>query len=329
MVNWKIAVIEDNQRDYEVLEEMLSHDFEVIQISDEIINKLLDEHPDLIVIKADMKDAFDLYNDIRKQILLKTIPIIMTSRRRMDYQKAVDLGVLDVISLYDPKDFIYSRVKSHMIASNQVRSCKQYLKDLNQDHQNTTAALLKLVAKLIEYKDYPNDDHVFRVGKYVYMMAIEMNYSEEEAVKLMKASYLHDIGKLVLKDDLLLKEGTYAYNEWQEMTEHTAALENMIAGNIDFMKMVKNIATQHHEKYNGQGYPKQLVGEAISIEARIVSLCEVFDALTHNRHQREAWPYNKVIDYIRSESGESFDPKLVEIFMNNLDKFINIKHNTW
>ncbi len=332
MSKWKIAVIDDDQRNYGMIEQTLIFEYELMNIcGEDLLHQVLSFKPDLVLLRAEdsITDAYDLCEKLKSHLATKRIPILMMSRRKVDYEKALKVGVSDLISLYDPMDFIILRINAHLIAGNQAKSCQSYMKDMKTENANITAALLKFMGKLIEYKDYHNDDHVFRVGKYVYMMAIEMNFSEEDAVRLMKASYLHDIGKLILKDDLLLKKGSLTYGEWQEMTEHTSVIETMIAGNIDFVKMIKNIATQHHEKYNGLGYPNQLAGTAISLEARIVSLCEVFDALTHQRNHREAWAYNEVIDFIRAESGESFDPEIVEVFMSNIDKFIDIKQNKW
>ena len=136
---------------------------------------------------------------------------------------------------------------------------------------------------------------------------------------------MHDVGKIATPDQILLKPGKLTDQEMEIMRQHTQIGYDILKGSErPILKAAAIISHQHHEKYNGSGYPRKMVGEEIHVYARIVALADVFDALIHRRCYKGAWPIDDVISLIVSEKGKHFDPKLVDILVNNLDQFIDI-----
>jgi putative two-component system response regulator len=139
---------------------------------------------------------------------------------------------------------------------------------------------------------------------------------------------LHDIGKITVADRILCKPGKLTEAEFSEMKLHTTKGEQLIQrafhSDPKIGKIATDIALYHHEKYDGSGYPHELSGEAIPLSARIVSLVDVFDALINKRVYKDSWHINDVLHYIKEHSGTQFDPKIVQLFLNNSDCFLNV-----
>lgn len=180
---------------------------------------------------------------------------------------------------------------------------------------------LQLLGRAGEFKDSDTGDHVKRVGSYAYQLALNSGLSEQKARMIELAGTLHDIGKVAIPDRVLLKPSKLDSEEWNIMQSHAIEggkiLENAHA---PLLKMAKLIAETHHEKWDGSGYPHGLKAEEIPIEGRILAICDVYDALNSERPYKKAWPKEKVIDYLKSESGQHFDPKLVKLFIALLEK---------
>jgi len=144
---------------------------------------------------------------------------------------------------------------------------------------------------------------------------------------MLEASPLHDLGKIGIPDKILLKEGPLDDNEWQIMKTHTTIGADLLAHHSsDIMNLSQSIALNHHEKWDGSGYPNGLAGGSIPIEARIASICDVFDALTSERPYKKAWPVEDVISYIKDNSAKQFDPKVVDKFITIIPEVIQLRN---
>jgi len=167
--------------------------------------------------------------------------------------------------------------------------------------------------------------HVKRVAEYSYLLAKLHGLKESEAQLIKQASPMHDIGKVAIPDDILNKPGKLTEEEFEIMKQHSELGYNMLkASKRPILKTASMIARYHHEKWDGSGYPQGLKGEEIDISARITAIADVFDALGHDRVYKKAWPLEKILELFKEESGKHFDPNLVNVFMNNLDKFLEI-----
>ena len=176
-----------------------------------------------------------------------------------------------------------------------------------------------------EFRDSTTYNHLVRMSLYSYLIAKEMGFDDLWCEKLKLAAPMHDIGKLGIKDMILLKPAKLTDEEFEEMKKHTIyGYEILKDSTIDILKMASNVALCHHEKYDGTGYPRGLKGEEIPIEARIVAVADVFDALTSRRPYKEPYEIEHAVEIIEKDSGKHFDPKVVQAFKKALPEMIKI-----
>ncbi len=177
-----------------------------------------------------------------------------------------------------------------------------------------------------EQRSHETVNHIKRVSEYSKLLGIASGLSKQDVKLLYLAAPLHDIGNALIPDEILNKPEKLTNEEYQIMKQHTQ-YGHEIFKNYEqpLFKAVATIAHQHHEKYDGSGYPQGLKGEEIHIFARIFAIADVFDALASDRVYKKAWEIDMVLDLIRSERGHHFDPKLVDLFFKHLHKFLAIK----
>jgi putative nucleotidyltransferase with HDIG domain len=189
--------------------------------------------------------------------------------------------------------------------------------DLNQMlevlYQNYRATL-RALAGALEARDVETAGHSDRVVAYSLRLGRELGLSHAELIALEQGALLHDIGKIGVPDSILLKGGPLTEVEWAKMREHISHGLRIISG-IDFLKGASSVVAQHHEKYDGSGYPAGLCGEKIHISARIFAVADAFDAITSNRPYRAAASYNEARAEIVIHSNRHFDPAVVKAFL--------------
>lgn len=197
---------------------------------------------------------------------------------------------------------------------------KDYSKELERRVRERTAELheahvstIYMLAAASEAKDQDTGDHLRRIYRHTKALAQELGIEEDEAERLASAGILHDVGKMHVPDDILKKPARLTSDEMGTMREHTVWGERIL-GEQPFFSTARRIARSHHENWDGSGYPDAVRGEAIPIEARIVHLVDVYDALTSERVYKPAWLPQQAIDFIVEQSGKMFDPELVRIF---------------
>lgn len=192
---------------------------------------------------------------------------------------------------------------------------------LNQEITDTQAELILRLGDVVESRSNEAGNHVRRMAQVCHLLAEESGMSEDETAVLMHAAPMHDIGKIATPDAVLLKPGRLTPEEWEIMKQHpTVGLQILDGSQRPILKAAAVIAHQHHEKWDGSGYPQGLKGDQIHPYARIVAVADVFDALTHERCYKEAWPIEQVRDYLREVAGHHLDPHYVDILVKNLDK---------
>ena len=198
--------------------------------------------------------------------------------------------------------------------------------NLNEDIIENQKDLIYVLGEVVENRSHETGLHIKRVALISELLARKYGFSEEYATMIKLASPLHDIGKVGIPDDILHKQGKLSVDEYQIIKKH-AELGYRLLNKLDkpLIKMAATIAHEHHEYFNGLGYPTGLVGEHIAIEARIVSLVDVFDALSSRRIYKEPWTDAEIIDYLNKNKSVQFDPELVDLFMENIDEIISIR----
>ncbi|GAB5045696.1 HD domain-containing phosphohydrolase [Thermodesulfovibrio sp. TK110] len=186
-------------------------------------------------------------------------------------------------------------------------------------------ALIKL-SKAAEYKDPETPHHFLRVGVISGLIAEKIGIDEEKCELLILASTMHDIGKIGIPDRILQKSGRLEPDEWEIMKKHPIiGYELLYDEESELLQMAAIIALEHHERWDGKGYPFGKKGKEISLWARIVSVVDNFDTLTTDKGDRESWSIDKAVNYMEVMKGKAFDPEIVDVFFKNIEKIIEIK----
>lgn len=192
---------------------------------------------------------------------------------------------------------------------------------LQHEIEDTQREIVYRLSEAVEHRSIETGNHVKRVAFICYELAKAIGLPEEEAETLMFAAPLHDVGKVGIPDGILNKPSKLQQTEWEVMKTHASiGYEILKDSKRSIIQAGAVIAQDHHEKWDGSGYPAGKMGENIHIYGRIAALADVYDALRHRRCYKSAWSLQQVMDYIQSESGKQFDPKLVEIFTSRVDK---------
>lgn len=274
----------------------------------------------IIVADAYKDSRFDREVDAKTGYVTKNIiatPLIDSKGKVIGVFEAInkldgeftqeDLSLLNLISTY---------------AASSIETSRLYNK-LKKSYEET---ILRL-SYAAEYKDQETYSHLIRIGEMSYLLAKLLGMDNEFCYNIKIASILHDIGKIGIEDKILLKRDKLYGEEWEKMKQHTfigyKILEN---SENNLLQMAAKIALEHHERWDGSGYPAGKKGEEISLEARIVSIVDVFDALTSSRHYKKAWTIDETVGYMRDLAGKQFDPDILKLFLENVQDFIKIKN---
>lgn len=264
------------------------------------------------------------------------IPVLMITANdevELRYQ-ALDVGANDF--LIKPIDKIEFLARSkNMLA---LRKNQRFLEDraswLDEEVRKATAdirerereTVLRL-CKAADSRDPETGAHIVRMANYSRVIAAQLGLSEVEQQLILEAAPMHDIGKVGIPDHILLKPGKLSIDEFAIMKTHAFLGYEILAGSeSEMLQAGAQIALAHHEKYDGSGYPKGLVGDDIPLFARIVAVADVFDALTSERPYKSAWDIDKALALLHEGSGKHFDPKCVDAFVSDWPRILDIKN---
>ena len=197
---------------------------------------------------------------------------------------------------------------------------------LNREIIATQKEVISTMGAIGETRSKETGDHVKRVAEYSKLLALKCGLPLKEAEEIKMASPMHDIGKVGIPDNILNKPGKLTEEEFEIMKTHAELGYEMLKGsNQALLKTASIISMEHHEKWDGSGYPRGLKGKEIHLYGRITAIADVFDALGHDRVYKKAWPLEKILDLFKEGQGKHFDPELIDLFMDNLDDFLAIK----
>jgi HD-GYP domain-containing protein (c-di-GMP phosphodiesterase class II) len=197
---------------------------------------------------------------------------------------------------------------------------------LREEIEETQRELVYRLGGAVETRSKETGGHVRRVAEMSRQLALLSGMSEREATILKHASPMHDVGKIGISDAILNKPSRLTSSEWVVMQSHTTIGHDLFVGSDrEILRLGGLISLQHHEKWDGSGYPAGLKGEEIHIAGRITALVDVFDALLSKRVYKHAWSLDEVIELITRESGSHFDPRLVSLLLDNIEAFIAIR----
>ena len=341
---YNILIVDDVLENIRVVMNILkedSYDFAYARSGEEALELLEDQQFDLILLDIMMPgiDGYEVCRRIKMNPTLAEIPIIfLTAKTDVDsISKSFEVGGTDYITKPFHADELLARTKTHLEfykAKELLRTNNMFLENkvirerdrvLSEVVQNQLD-MVYVLTELIESVSDETGKHVRRVAEYSKLLAYHHKaMSEEDEELIFYAAPLHDIGKMAISKSILHKKGTLTEEEFEIMKTHTSiAHQYLKLANRKIMRAADSIAYEHHEKWNGEGYPQGLKGEEIHIYGRIVALADVFDALTHKRVYKDSWSMDEAVEYIIQKRGIQFDPYLVDIFEEHIDEFISI-----
>ena len=208
----------------------------------------------------------------------------------------------------------------------QVDDGLRQIRGLNRELESTQTDLVRLLGELCEARSEETGNHVARVAAYARHLAHLAGLPDEHVTAIHQAAPLHDVGKIAIPDRILNKPGRLTDEEFREMQSHTHLGHGILkASGRPLLQAAATIAHEHHERWDGNGYPRGLAGEAISIEGRLVAIADVFDALSFERSYKPAWEDERIRELFAAERGRQFDPALTELFLGNYAAFIRLR----
>jgi putative two-component system response regulator len=327
----KILIIDDTPEYIEILDEILSQ-YNIYAAKDgkrgiELAHKIM---PELILLDINMPDmnGYEVCKKIKANKTLRNIPIIfLTANEGTNFEEiGFEVGAVDFISKPFNASILKARVNTHINLYKLQTNLEHEVQEGIKEVKKLNAEMTYLAASIAEMKSKETGKHLKRVSEISYMLAIYYGMPSQEAEKLKMASILHDIGKVAIPDSILNKKTFLEEDEWSLMKQHSQiGFEMLKDSEFDVMQLASVIALEHHERWDGLGYPKALKGEEISLVGRIVSVADVFDSLLDKRSYKEPWENDEVKRYFLQMCGEQFDPTVCSILLENFDTFINIR----
>lgn len=306
--------------------------------------------PDLILLDIMMPemDGYEVCRQLQQDPQTRNIPIIFLTAKASveDEEFGLGLGVVDYITKPISPPVVLARVKTHLslkASADFLRSKSDYLEQEVAKRTREISAIqdvtILAMASLAETRDNETGNHIRRTQHYVKALAEALRQQPKFATvlddhtiaMLFKSAPLHDIGKVGIPDRILLKPGRYEPEEFAIMQRHPLLglqaiehAEQSLGTSVDFLRVAKEIAYGHHEKWDGSGYPQGLVGEAIPLSARLMALADVYDALISRRVYKEGMPHQQAAGIIGQGRGSHFDPDVVDAFFQIEQTFVAI-----
>jgi putative two-component system response regulator len=342
-----ILIVDDQPQNNELLEALLvPQGYEIVKAvsGNEALEKLAGNQIDLMLLDVMMPgmDGFEVTRRVRQDDKNKLLPIILVTalRETEDRVKGIEAGGDDFLSKPVDKMELSARVKSLLKVKAYNDLMSNYRKELESEVAGRTeelkhafekikAASLETIYRLSmasEYKDEDTGAHIKRMSRYCEAVARRMGLDEGTIETILYAAPMHDLGKIGIPDVILTKPAKLNPGEWEIMKLHTVIGANILKGSdAEFIRLGESIAQNHHEKWDGSGYPNNLKGVEIPIAGRIAAIADVFDALTSKRPYKEPFSVEKSLAIIREGKGSHFDPEVVDAFFAIQDEILAIK----
>jgi len=328
-----ILVVDDTPSNITVLMEILRDDYRVLAATNgEQALKIArgDPPPDLILLDVMMPDmnGHEVCQRLKAESSTRKIPVIFVTAMNQveDETQGFALGAVDYITKPVSPPVVKARVKTHLALYDQNRELERMVGERTAELRHTRLEIIKRLGRAGEFRDNETGMHVVRVAHYCRLLGEAARMNEEDLDLLFNAAPMHDIGKIGIRDNVLLKPGKLSDEEIQIMRRHVPFGAEIIGEHSDgLLSMARIIALTHHEKWDGTGYHQGLQGEAIPLVGRITSIADVFDALTSVRPYKKAWSVQDAVTLIQREAGTSFDPELVTKFVGILPQILAVR----
>lgn len=321
----KILIVDDSEPNRRLLQRMLAREgYEKLHIAGDGETALAtarETGPDLVLLDLRMPGLSGLEVLQRMQADLPAdayLPVLVITADSdvAAMRDALSAGAMDFLTKPFDATEVLLRVRNllhtrylHLHLENRVAERTSELAEANLE-------ILQRLAQAGEFRDESTGQHTQRVGELAARLAERLGLPDRQVNLIRHAAPLHDVGKIGVSDSILLKSGRLTEDEWVSMKRHTTFGAMILAGGrADLIRAAERIALCHHERWDGTGYPRGLKGEEIPIEARVVAVADVYDALGHDRPYRPAWPRTDTLAEIESGAGTHFDPAVVSAFL--------------
>jgi two-component system response regulator RpfG len=293
---------------------------------------------DMVIADIQLQDIDDhvLIQRVRELPSGSELPLLMLTERddHEGRQRILEAGATDFLAKPVDRHECQARCRNLLTQRSQAKIIQERARWLEKRVAEATAEIrvrehetLLRLAKAGEYRDEETGNHVIRMAKYSRLIAEQLGLSREECDCIELAAPMHDIGKIGISDQILLKPGKLTVDEMTIMKGHTRiGYEILKDSPSEYLQMGAVIALNHHEKFNGTGYPHGLAGEEIPLAARIVAIADAYDALTSERPYKSVWSVEQAVHYLNAQKGMHFDPQCLAAFNSQLDRVLRIQH---
>ena len=326
-----ILIVDDGDINRDMLSDILSDEYDILEASNGIqcLQILAKERSRISAVLLDINmpemGGFEVLEYMKKEDWIEDIPVIMISAENDIYfiKRAYNLGASDYINRPFDADLVKKRVRNTIMLYAKQRTLQRLVAKEILANVKTNSLMVSVLAHIVEFRNRESSDHISHVKSLTYMLlkALERRdpsyrLTPENEYIISTASALHDIGKIAIDDEILNKPGKLASDEYDAMKEHAmqgyTILDNVPdIKNEELIRIAKEICRWHHERYDGGGYPDGLRGEEIPISAQIVSIADVYDALTSERCYKKAFDHETAMKMILDGECGTFNPKLL------------------
>jgi len=347
MENISILAVDDEPFNLDLIEaafeEYENVDITYAQNGEEALNYLAAMLFDVVLLDISMPvmDGIEVLKRIRENPKLEHLPVLMVTANAEKEHEAISLGASDFIAKPYDIEVLCARTLNYAKLSiynkqvqNQQNILEMQVKERTMELQTALEIAKKTeyeisirLGRASEFRDLETGGHIKRMSYYSKLLAELYGLGSEECELILYAAPLHDIGKVGIPDKILLKPGRFEDSEFEVMKQHAALGAKMLEGADEYpvLKAGHIIALEHHEKWDGSGYPNAKKGKDIHLYARMITVADVFDALSSKRCYKEAMPLERVLEIMKADAGTHFDPHLIDLLLNNVDRFLEIR----
>jgi putative two-component system response regulator len=339
--NARILIVDDEPVNLKLLDRILTAEgyknLVLVQDPQQAERRYREERTDLILldIKMPVVDGFQLLDRFREMDdpLFPPIIVLTAQNDKSHLMQALMRGARDFIGKPFDRYELLMRVKnqieaqmSHRLVHNRKAVLEDMVRHRTEELHRTRLQVVQRLGMAAEYRDEETGNHILRVSHSSKLLAEAIGWEDALCDLILNAAPMHDIGKIGIPDAILCKPGKLDPGEWEIMKTHAEIGGRLLNGDdSDLMRMARDIAMTHHEKWDGSGYPRGLAGKEIPMAGRIVALLDVFDALTSERPYKKAWPVDDAVELVRKNRGKHFDPMLVDVFLQRLPDILDVR----
>lgn len=336
----RILIVDDSEMNRRLLTEMLKKDYEIVEVESglQAVSYLREHAPEVSLVLLDIlmpgMDGFQVLAYMNRYHWIDNVPVIMISSDNSSdvVRRAYDFGATDFISRPFNMAVVYRRVANTIMLYAKQRKLEAMLLDQIQERERSNDLMVNILSHIVEFRNGESGQHVLHIKKITEMLLERLDektggdvLTRSDISLISTASALHDIGKISIPEEILNKPGRLTPEEFEVMKQHSAAGASMLSSmgfyqDEPLVKVAYEICRWHHERFDGKGYPDGLKGDDIPVSAQVVSLADVYDALTSERCYKKAFSHEKAMEMILNGECGAFNPLLLECLEELGDK---------